>query len=138
MSRIDSPPSFRVQGEVTSLGKMAKEKPGFAIAATAGQIAELTLHEEQTQAREAAAVRYADQNPDKIYAQVVVEGKVMATVYDCRHLLPGSRNRPYRKSPRAVSARWRRKCPGTLPAPAWQQPTARRSNPCIALPRWEM
>jgi hypothetical protein len=82
MSRIDSKPSFRVQGEVTSLGKMAKEKPGFAIPATAGQVAELKLYEEQTQAREAAAVRHADQNSDKIYAQIVVEGKVMATVYD--------------------------------------------------------
>jgi hypothetical protein len=82
MSRIDSTPSFRVQGEVTSLGKLAKEKPGFAIPATAEQIAELTLHEEQTEAREAAAARHAEQNPDKIYAQVVVEGKIMATVYD--------------------------------------------------------
>lgn len=82
MSRIDSTPSFRVQGEVTSLGKLAKEKTGFAIPATAEQIAELTLHDEQSQVREAAAAGYADQNPDKIYAQVVVEGKIMATVYD--------------------------------------------------------
>lgn len=94
MSRIDSTPSFRVQGEVISLGKLAKEKPGFAIPATAEQIAELKSHDEQSQAREAAAVRYAEQNPDKIYAQVVVEGKIMATVYDSgftstQHNVPG-------------------------------------------------
>ena len=60
MSRIDSTPSFRVQGEVISLGKLAKEKPGFAIPATAEQVAELKSHDEQSQAREAAAVAPAE------------------------------------------------------------------------------
>jgi hypothetical protein len=82
MSRIDSASPYRVQGPVTSFAKLAKTKPGFAIPATPEQIEELKLHEQQSQAREAAAVRYAEQHPDKIYAQVIVNGSVFATVYD--------------------------------------------------------
>eukprot|EP01034_Spumella_vulgaris_P040366 gene40366-49921_t len=81
MSRIESSNSFRVQGPVTSIAELAKEKPGFVIAATPGQVAELKLREAQMQAREAAAVRHARDNPDPVYAQIVSNGKVVATVY---------------------------------------------------------
>ncbi len=82
MTRIDSASSYRVQGPVMSIAELAKTKPGFVIPASPEQIAELKLHDEQTQAREAATTRYAEQHPDHIYAQVIVDGKVFATVYD--------------------------------------------------------
>jgi len=81
MSRIESSSSFRVQGPVTSIAELAKDKPGFVIAATPEQVAELKLREAQMQAREAAAVRHARENPDPVYAQIVSNGKVVATVY---------------------------------------------------------
>ena len=82
MTRIDSTSSYRVQGPVISIAELAKTKPGFVIPASPEQIAELKLHEEQMQAREAAVARYAEQHPSSIYAQVIVDGKVFATVYD--------------------------------------------------------
>lgn len=82
MTRIDSANPYRVQGTIISFAELAKTKPGFIIAATPEQIAELKLHEEQMQAREAATARYAAENPSNIYAQVIVDGKVFATVYD--------------------------------------------------------
>ena len=82
MSRIDSPNPYRVQGEVISIAELAKTRPGMIRAATAEQIAEMSLYEQQTREREAAVARYAQEHPANIYAQVVVDGKVMATVYD--------------------------------------------------------
>lgn len=81
MSRIDSLNSYRVDGPVTSIAELAKNKPGFAMPATASQIEELKSHDAQMRAREAAASS-VPQLPDKIYAQVVVNGEVVATVYD--------------------------------------------------------
>ncbi|WP_036303607.1 hypothetical protein [Methylotenera sp. L2L1] len=82
MSRIDSANPYRVQGTVISIAELAKKNPNFVISATPAQIEELKLHDEQTALREAAGARYANQHPDQIYAQVVSEGKVLATVYD--------------------------------------------------------
>lgn len=82
MSRIDSAPPYRVEGPVTSIAELAKSKPGLVTQLSADQIAELKLHDEQAQAREAASQRYAEQNPSKIFAQVLVQGKVFATVWD--------------------------------------------------------
>lgn len=82
MSSIDSTKSFPVYGTVISIAELAKTKPGLIRAASAEQIAELSLYEQQVQAREAATARYAQEHPDHIYAQVVVNGEVMATVYD--------------------------------------------------------
>ncbi|KQV82324.1 hypothetical protein ASD15_09785 [Massilia sp. Root351] len=81
MSRIESSNSFRVQGPVASIADLAKDKPGFVLPATPEQVAELQLREAQMQAREAAAVRHARDNPDRVYAQIVTNGEVVATVY---------------------------------------------------------
>jgi hypothetical protein len=82
MTRIDSTSPYRVQGSVISVAELAKQKPGFVIAATPEQVEELKLHDEQSQAREAAVAQYAEQNPSKIFGQVLVRGEVIATVYD--------------------------------------------------------
>lgn len=55
---------------------------GSGIKATEEQIKEIKLWETQRQAREEANRTYALQHPDKVYGQVVVEGKLFATVYD--------------------------------------------------------
>ena len=81
MSRIDSGSSHRLQGAVTSIAELAKKKPGFVIPATAEQVAGMKLHDEQMQAREATAARHARDNPDPVYAQIVANGEVVATVY---------------------------------------------------------
>jgi hypothetical protein len=81
MSRIDSSNPYRVQGPVTSIAELAKNKPGFVVPATAAQIDELQSHQAQSEAREAAGARQTAQNADPIYAQVVLDGEVVATVY---------------------------------------------------------
>lgn len=82
MSRIDSANPYRVHGNVMSMAELAKNKPGLAVQATPEQIEELALHDQQVAARQAAVARYAAGHPDQIYAQVVAQGKVVATVYD--------------------------------------------------------
>jgi hypothetical protein len=81
MPRIESAHPYRVQGSAVSIAELAQKKPGFIIPATDAQIAELAQHGEQMQAREAAAARHAAGNPDPVYAQIVANGKVLATVY---------------------------------------------------------
>lgn len=78
MSRIDS---YRVQGTIISFAELAKKKPDIAVAATTAQIDELELHGKQVAAREAAGAHYAARHPDQIHAQIVADGKVVATVY---------------------------------------------------------
>jgi len=82
MSRIDSANPYRVQSPVTSFGELAKTKPAMATVIPEEFIAELKLHEQQVAARNEARFNYAKANPDQIYAQVSVEGKVVATVYE--------------------------------------------------------
>lgn len=45
-------------------------------------VTEAKLHDEQVAARAEASLRYAQQHPDQVYAQVTVGGKIVATVYD--------------------------------------------------------
>lgn len=85
MTRIDTASPYRVQGKVTSIAEFAKDKPGMITASTAAEVAEMKLHEQQTEARRAASDRYARENPSKIYAQVFVKGEVFATIYDSGH-----------------------------------------------------
>lgn len=82
MSRIDSANPYRIQGAATSFNELAKSKPMYAYAMAAEHVAELKLHDEQVDARLAASKKYAFENPDQIYAQVSVNGKVVATVYE--------------------------------------------------------
>lgn len=82
MSTINASSAYRVQGNVMKIADIAKEKPGFVIPATEAQIQELKLHDEQTRQREAAVAQYAEQHPSKIFGQVIVNGEVIATVYD--------------------------------------------------------
>lgn len=82
MSTINASSIYRVQGNVMKIADIAKEKPGFVIPATEEQIQELKLHDEQTRQREAAVAQYAEQHPSKMFGQVIVNGEVIATVYD--------------------------------------------------------
>ena len=82
MSSIPSSSAYRVLGPVISVAEFAKTRPGMVIAATPEQIEELKLHDEQVQARTDAINRYAEQHPDKVFAQVIVNNQMVATVYD--------------------------------------------------------
>ena len=82
MSRIDSANPYRIQGPVTSFGELGKTKPTIATAMPEEFVAELKLHEEQVEARISAQFAYGQANPDQIYAQVSLGGKVVATVYE--------------------------------------------------------
>lgn len=91
MTRIDSASPYRVQGTMISIAELAKSKPGFVISATPEQLAELKLREEQEQVRAAAVASYAKQNPDQVYAQIILpNGQVFATVRES-----GSTRTPY-------------------------------------------
>jgi len=63
-------------------GRVMHLDPSTAIKMTEAETNELKLWETQIRAREEANERYAMQHPDKVYAQVVVNGKLTATVYD--------------------------------------------------------
>lgn len=82
MSSINSTSIYRVHGSVTAVAEIAKHKPGFVTAATVEQVQEFKGHDEQIQARAAAVAHYAEQNPSKIFGQVMVNGEVIAAVYD--------------------------------------------------------
>jgi len=82
MSSIDSANPYRVHGAATSFGELAKTRPTIATAMPEEFVAELKLHEQQVAARNEARFNYAKANPDQIYAQVSVGGKVVATVYE--------------------------------------------------------
>lgn len=82
MATINASSAYRVQGTVMNVSEMAKQKPGFVMAATAEQVQELALHDQQIQQRAAAVAQQAQQQTSKIFGQVIVNGEVIATVYD--------------------------------------------------------
>lgn len=75
---------FRVEGPVYRLEDLAKSKgrPLFAVKMTEDQIKESKLHDEQVQARSLINASYAEAHPYKPVGQVLVDGKLFATVYD--------------------------------------------------------
>lgn len=82
---------YKIEGPVVRLTDVLERNGGQGvIRATPEQVAEMALYEQQTQAREAAAARYAASHPDQVYGQVVVGGKLFATVYES-----GSATTPY-------------------------------------------
>lgn len=81
MSSISSASPYRVLGPVISVAEFAKTRPGMVIPGTQAEIAEEKLYYEQFQARLDAIGRYAEQHPDKVYAQVIFDSKVVATVF---------------------------------------------------------
>lgn len=73
---------YKIEGPVVRLTDMLERNGGQGvIKATPEQIAEMALYDQQMQAREAAAARYAASHPDQVHGQVVVGGKLFATVY---------------------------------------------------------
>jgi len=82
MSSIDSFSPYRVQGTIASMAELAKKKPDMVYKMPDELVAEAQLHDEQLAARREANLRYAQQYPDKIYAQVTAGGKIVATVFD--------------------------------------------------------
>ena len=63
-------------------GKVMHLDASTAIKMTEAELNEVKAWEAQTKAREDANHAYAMQHPDKVYAQVVVNGKLFATAYD--------------------------------------------------------
>lgn len=82
MSRIDSGNPYRVQGTITSFSELAKKNPDMVFKMPDELVAEAKLHDEQMAARLEAGRLYAEAHPDKIYAQITVGGKTVATIYD--------------------------------------------------------
>jgi hypothetical protein len=73
---------YKIEGPVVSLAEALERNGGQGvIRATPEQIAEMALYDQQMQAREAAGARYAARHPDQVHGQVVVGGKLFATVY---------------------------------------------------------
>lgn len=94
MSSIDSSSRYKIQGPVFSFAELAKNKPDMFLSPqkfTEAQIKEIAEHEKQVQRREEAVNRYAEAHPDPIHGQVMVDGKLFATVYDS-----GAFELPYR------------------------------------------
>lgn len=81
VDNINSAYQFR-QGTVINVAEFARTRPGMVRPMTEAQIKEDQLYQEQTRLREEAVNRYAMAHPDKVYGQVVVNGKLFATVYD--------------------------------------------------------
>lgn len=82
MSRIESSISFRVHGPVTSIGQLVEQKQMVAFKLPEHLQAELDLHDQQVEARQEANQAAAAANPDKVFAQIVKNGQVVAMVYD--------------------------------------------------------
>lgn len=94
MSSINSTSPYRVQGTVVSVAEFAKNKPGMVRQATKAQINEGKAWEEQTRLRREAVNSYAKAHPNPVVGQVLVNGKVFATVFSpggiaLAHALPG-------------------------------------------------
>lgn len=81
MSSINSTCQYRVQGAVISIAEMAKNRPGMVRKATDEQIAEHKVWEEQSRLRAEAVEHYAKKNPNPVAGQVLVDGKLFATVF---------------------------------------------------------
>lgn len=74
---------YRITGPGMSMTEALERNGGKGvIKATPEQIAEMALYDQQMQARQAAAARYVAIHPDQVYGQVVVGGKLFATVYE--------------------------------------------------------
>lgn len=82
MTSIPSANPYRVLGPVISVAELAKTRPGMVIPATQAEISQEKLYHEQFQARLDAIGHYTEQHPDKVYAQVIVDSKVVAAVYE--------------------------------------------------------
>lgn len=83
MSSIDSTNRYQVQGPVYSFEEL--KKGGLTpvkFELTEAQIKEAAEYEKQEQEYSDAIDRYAEEHPAKIYGQVMVDGKVFATVLD--------------------------------------------------------
>lgn len=82
MPTIDSADKYRIQGPAISFAEMVKKNPGMRLPIPEARMEEHKVWEAQMQARQEAVHRYAQEHPEKIYGQVVVNGKLFATVWD--------------------------------------------------------
>lgn len=73
-----------MEGQVYHLEDLVKSKgrPFFSVKMTEDQISESKLHDEQLQARTSINASYAEAHQYKPIGQVLVNGKLFATVYD--------------------------------------------------------
>lgn len=79
-SSINSANSFRVQGTVNSIDELSKNKPGMARKMTEIEVSALKEFDEQLRLNDLSAE--SQLKSDNIYGQVLVNGKVFATVYE--------------------------------------------------------
>ena len=82
MSRIEGSASFKIQGPVTSVGQLVEQKKMVAFKLPEHLQAELAQHDQQVEARQQANQAAAAANPDRVFAQIVKNGQVVAMVYD--------------------------------------------------------
>lgn len=82
MSRIEGSASFKIQGPVTSIGQLVEQKKMVAFKLPEHLQAELAQHDQQMEARQQANQAAAAANPDRVFAQIVKNGQVVAMVYD--------------------------------------------------------
>ena len=79
MSSVMTNPTFPVQGPVISIAEMIKNHPDMAV--SPAEIKEGKLFQEQLQQQQTAINRYIRDHPDPMTGQVVLDGKVVATVF---------------------------------------------------------
>lgn len=82
-SIISSTREYRIQGPTLSLSDVLKNSPNVvAHKETESEKQEFKLIEERQRLGEEEAQKDLQQNPNKIFGQVIVNGNVFATVYD--------------------------------------------------------
>lgn len=83
-NNVHSTSQFRVEGQVYSIEDMVKSKgrPLIAVKMTEAQVNEVKLREQQEKARENVNFNYAKAHQYQPIGQVIVNGKLVATVSD--------------------------------------------------------
>lgn len=79
---INSANPYRIQGSVIPVEELSKSKPDMARKMTESEINAFKALEEQARLADLSAQQQLERKPDNIYGQVLVNGKVFATVYE--------------------------------------------------------
>ena len=79
---INSANPYSIQGAVISIGELSKSRPGMVRKMTEDEINAFKVLEEQTRLADLSAQQQLEHKSDNIYGQVLVNGKVFATVYE--------------------------------------------------------
>ncbi len=82
ISATSSANQYRVQGTVVSVDELAKSKSGVARKMTETEVNAFKSLDDEFRKSDLSVQSQLDLNPDSIYGQVLVDGKVFATVYE--------------------------------------------------------